>query len=47
LNVGEKCKKLGADYFFDKVAEIEMIPKVIAELAKIRLKVAAPAARFE
>ena len=30
----KKCKELGADYFFDKVAEIEMIPKVIAELAK-------------
>ena len=30
----EKCKKLGADYFFDKVMEIEMIPKVIAKLAK-------------
>jgi DNA-binding NarL/FixJ family response regulator len=30
----KKCKQLGADYFFDKVAEIEMIPKVIAELAK-------------
>jgi DNA-binding NarL/FixJ family response regulator len=30
----KKCKELGADYFFDKVAEIEMIPNVIAELAK-------------
>lgn len=30
----KKCKQLGADYFFDKVAEIEMIPKVVAELAK-------------
>jgi DNA-binding NarL/FixJ family response regulator len=43
----KKCESLGADYFFDKVAEIEMIPKVIAELAKVRLKVAAPAAGFE
>jgi DNA-binding NarL/FixJ family response regulator len=31
----KKCKELGADYFFDKVMEIEMIPKVIAELAKV------------
>lgn len=30
----KKCEELGADYFFDKVAEIEMIPNVIAELAK-------------
>ena len=30
----KKCEELGADYFFDKVAEIEEIPKVIAELAK-------------
>jgi DNA-binding NarL/FixJ family response regulator len=30
----KKCKELGADYFFDKVTEIEEIPKVIAELAK-------------
>jgi|SRR5664280_108059 len=30
----EKCKELGADYFFDKVAEIEMIPNVITEFAK-------------
>ena len=30
----EKCKKLGADYFFDKVAEIEEIPNVIEEFAK-------------
>ena len=30
----KKCESLGADYFFDKVAEIEMIPKVIAELSK-------------
>jgi len=31
----KKCKELGADYFFDKVAEIEMISNVIAELAKV------------
>jgi DNA-binding NarL/FixJ family response regulator len=43
----KKCESLGADYFFDKVAEIEMIPKVIAELAKVRIKIAAPAAGFE
>jgi DNA-binding NarL/FixJ family response regulator len=43
----KKCEELGADYFFDKVAEIEEIPKVIAELAKIRLKTAAPEAGFE
>jgi hypothetical protein len=30
----EKCEELGADYFFDKVAEIEEIPKVIKELTK-------------
>jgi DNA-binding NarL/FixJ family response regulator len=30
----KKCEELGADYFFDKVAEIEMIPNVITELAK-------------
>ena len=30
----EKCKGLGADYFFDKSAEIEKIPDVIMELAK-------------
>jgi hypothetical protein len=47
LNVGEKYKKPVADYFFDKVAEIEIIPKVIAESAKVRLKIAAPAAGFE
>ena len=29
----KKCEELGADYFFDKVAEIEEIPKVIEELA--------------
>ena len=43
----KKCGELGADYFFDKVAEIEMIPKVIAESAKVRLTIAAPAAGFE
>jgi DNA-binding NarL/FixJ family response regulator len=30
----KKCTDLGADYFFDKVTEIEEIPKVIEELAK-------------
>ena len=30
----KKCEALGADYFFDKVTEIEEIPKVIEELAK-------------
>ena len=30
----KKCEALGADYFFDKVAEIEKIPNVIIELAK-------------
>ena len=25
----KKCEELGADYFFDKVTEIEEIPKVI------------------
>ncbi|MCK9392244.1 MAG: response regulator transcription factor [Syntrophales bacterium] len=30
----KKCEELGADYFFDKVTEIEEIPNVIAELAK-------------
>ena len=30
----KKCGELGADYFFDKVTEIEEIPKVIEELAK-------------
>jgi hypothetical protein len=34
----KKCKELGADYFFDKVMEIEIIPKVIAELAKNKRK---------
>ena len=28
------CEELGADYFFDKVTEIEEIPNVIEELAK-------------
>jgi hypothetical protein len=28
----------GGDYFFDKVMEIEIIPKVIAELAKNKRK---------
>jgi DNA-binding NarL/FixJ family response regulator len=30
----KKCEELGADYFFDKVTEIEEVPKVIEELAK-------------
>ena len=30
----KKCLELGADYFFDKVTEIEAIPKMIEELAK-------------
>jgi DNA-binding NarL/FixJ family response regulator len=30
----EKCQAMGADYFFDKVTQIEEIPKVIEELAK-------------
>jgi DNA-binding NarL/FixJ family response regulator len=29
-----KCEELGADYFIDKVTEIEKIPHVIEELAK-------------
>jgi YesN/AraC family two-component response regulator len=30
----KKCEELGADYFFDKVKEIDEIPKVIEELTK-------------
>jgi DNA-binding NarL/FixJ family response regulator len=30
----KKCEELGADYFFDKVTEIERIPNVIEELVK-------------
>jgi DNA-binding NarL/FixJ family response regulator len=30
----KKCEELGADYFFDKVTEIEEIPNVIEKLAK-------------
>jgi DNA-binding NarL/FixJ family response regulator len=30
----KKCEELGADYFFDKVTEIEKIPAVFEELAK-------------
>lgn len=30
----KKCRELGADYFFDKVTEIEEIPDVIEKLAK-------------
>jgi hypothetical protein len=47
IALDQDLEELGADYFFDKVAEIEMIPKVIAELAKVRIKIAAPAAGFE
>ena len=35
----KKCEELEADYFFDKVAEIEMIPKVIAELVKVNKEI--------
>jgi DNA-binding NarL/FixJ family response regulator len=38
LQYRKKCEELGADYFFDKVTEIEEIPKVIEELAKINGK---------
>lgn len=34
----KKCEELGADYFFDKVTEIDEIPKVIEALAKINGK---------
>jgi YesN/AraC family two-component response regulator len=34
----KKCEVLGADYFFDKVTEIEEIPNVIEELAKNKTK---------
>jgi DNA-binding NarL/FixJ family response regulator len=34
----KKCEELGADYFFDKVTEIEEIPKVIKELANNKTK---------
>lgn len=30
----KKCEELGADYFFDKVTEIDEIPILIKELAK-------------
>jgi DNA-binding NarL/FixJ family response regulator len=30
----KKCEELGADYFFDKVTEIDEIPKLIEKLAK-------------
>jgi DNA-binding NarL/FixJ family response regulator len=30
----KKCEEMGADYFFDKVAEIDEIPRVIEELTK-------------
>ena len=34
----KKCKELGADYFFDKVTEIEEIPRVIKELQRMNRK---------
>jgi hypothetical protein len=34
----KKCEELGADYFIDKVTEIEKIPHVIEELAKNKRK---------
>ena len=34
----KKCGELGADYFFDKVTEIEEIPRVIKELQRINRK---------
>ena len=34
----KKCEELGADYFFDKVTEIEEIPRVIKELQRINRK---------
>jgi len=33
----KKCEEMGADYFFDKVAEIDEIPRVIEELTKHEL----------
>jgi DNA-binding NarL/FixJ family response regulator len=30
----KKCEELGADYFFDKVTEIDELPDLIKELAK-------------
>lgn len=33
----EKCMELGADFFFDKVKEIEKIPSVIEEFVKAKL----------
>jgi len=33
----KKCEELGADYFFDKVAEFEEIPVLIEELAKNKM----------
>jgi DNA-binding NarL/FixJ family response regulator len=34
----KKCGELGADYFIDKVAELEKIPKLIEVLAKDKPK---------
>jgi DNA-binding NarL/FixJ family response regulator len=35
----KKCEELGADYFFDKVTEIEEIPRAIEALAKNKLEI--------
>lgn len=35
----KKCEELGADYFFDKVTEIEEIPTAIQALAKNKLEI--------
>jgi DNA-binding NarL/FixJ family response regulator len=35
----KKCEELGADYFFDKVTEIEEIPTAIEALARNRLEI--------
>jgi DNA-binding NarL/FixJ family response regulator len=35
----KKCEELGADYFFDKVTEIEEIPTAIEALAKNLLEI--------
>jgi len=34
----KKCEELGADYFIDKVTELEKIPKLIEVLAKDKPK---------
>jgi DNA-binding NarL/FixJ family response regulator len=38
----KKCEELGADYFFDKVAEIEEIPNVIEALARSNPEIVKP-----